>query len=266
MTPLLPAFTGTPQPNRIYNADVLTFLRAFDDNSVDLFFADPPYNLGYEYQVIDDNRPDHQYYEWCNVWLDEARRILKPTGSLFVMNIPKHAVILAAHLHQTMRFQHWITWKAASRRSNKALMPEHYALLWYSKTDTFTANEIRAPHKRCRSCNELIADYGGKKHLIHPYGPQISDVWTDIGRAKHNQRGEHPCKLPEKFARRVIALASNPGAVVVDPFVGAGTSAIAAQQLGRDYVGNDLNIAYVEMARQALAIPAQMPLFAHALA
>jgi len=162
--------------------------------------------------------------------------------------LPRFAILLGAFLHSRMTFQHWIAWKAASRNSERPLMPEHYALLYYTKSDVFTANEVRYPHKRCRKCHEMIADYGGKKHLAHPFGPKISDIWTDIGRAKHGQRGNHPCKLPDKLVKRVIEFASNPGDLVLDPFNGTGTTTFVAERLGRNYIGCDMSETYVQMA------------------
>lgn len=244
----------------IVQADVMSFLSGIGTGTADLFFADPPYNLGYKYSDHKDTMPEHEYLDWCIAWLNEADRILKPTGSLFVLNLPTHAIELAAHLKTRMHFQHWITWAAVSRASNKPIMPAHYALLWFTKSTTFIANETRYKHQRCRTCGELIADYGGKKHLAHSYGPQISDVWTDIGRAKHSQRGKHPCKLPDKFVRRVLELATDPGYLVVDPFVGTGTTAYVAARMQRQYMAADNSAAYIEMARHRLAEPFNLPL------
>lgn len=253
--------TEARQTNVIRNMDALRYLQSLPSDFVDLVFADPPYNLGYRYDAHKDNMPEWEYYRWSFSWLDECRRVLKPTGSLFVLNIPYHAISLAAHLKQSMVFQHWIAWKAGSRGSNKAVMPEHYALLWFTKTEQFTANETRRKHDRCRSCGEMAADYGGKKHLIHPYGPMVSDVWTDIGRSKHKQRGQHPCKLPPRLVSRVIALASNPGDIVLDPFMGTGTTAIEARRTGRRWTGCEISQTYIDMANNALNIPIQTRMF-----
>lgn len=236
------------QPNSLYVSDAIKWLQAIESESVDLVFTDPPYNLNYNYDLYDDKMPEGEYLTWCYEWLTELVRILKPSGSLFLLHLPKFAIPLGAFLHSRMNFQHWIAWKATSRSSNKPLMPEHYALLYYTKSEVFTANEVRSPHKRCRKCHEMIADYGGKKHLAHPYGPKISDIWTDIGRAKHNQRGEHPCKLPDKLVKRVVEFASNPGDLVLDPFNGTGTTTFVAERLGRNYMGCDMSDTYVQMA------------------
>lgn len=228
-----------PLINRVHCMDVLELMRLIPSESVDLFFSDPPYNLGYRYQGYKDNLPEEQYLNWCYTWLTEARRILKPTGSLFVLHIPKYAIDLAAYLKKHMLFQHWISWEAPGRSSDRPLMPSHYALLYFTKSNDFTVNEIRTEHQRCHKCGAMIADYGGKKHLAHKYGPVLSDVWTDIGRSKHKQRGNHPCKLPEKLVSRIIRFATDPGGIVVDPFVGTGTTAVVATKLGRRFIVND---------------------------
>lgn len=239
--------------NRVHCMDAIELMKMLPDESVDLFFTDPPYNLGYRYHGYNDHRPDDEYLDWCYLWLTEAIRVLKPTGSLFLLHIPKYAIDLAAFLKKSLVFQHWITWDAMSKRATKPLMPAHYALLYFTKSDMFTVNEVRSKHQRCRNCGEMVADYGGKKHLAHAYGPVLSDVWTDIGRAKHKQRGGHPCKLPEKLVDRVLKIASNPGDLIVDPFVGTGTTAIVATKLGRQFIVGDGSPKYCDMAWEGLS-------------
>lgn len=249
------------QPNNLYIGDALEALKSMQEGSVDLIFTDPPYNLNYGYDLHKDDMPEESYLAWCYQWLEECIRVLKPTGSLFLLHLPRLAIPLGAFLHSRMTFQHWIAWKAASRNSNKPLMPEHYALLYYTKSQEFTANEVRKAHQRCHHCKGIVADYGGKKHLMHPYGPKISDVWTDIGRAKHGQRGEHPCKLPDKLVRRVVEFASNPGDVVLDPFNGTGTTTFVAEQLGRQYIGIDMSATYIQIAQKRHATPYARDMF-----
>lgn len=262
MTLLLPAPDIGRYLNRVTCGDALATMQGLPTDSIDLIFIDPPYNLGYRYQNHNDTMPQDEYLAWCQSWLTECIRILRPTGSLFLLHIPRTAMLLGAWLDERLTFQHWIGWKASGNRSNKPLMPDHYALLWYTKSDVFTVNEVRSKHKRCRKCGELVADYGGKKHKIHPYGPKIGDIWTDIGRAKHGQRGLHPCVLPEKFLNRVIRLASNPGDVVLDPFAGTGTTGYVAARLKRDYVLIENSPLYAEIARNRLAEPYTLAMFA----
>lgn len=136
----------------------------------------------------------------------------------------------------------------------KSLMPTHYGILFYAKDKK--ANkfyEVRHPHKRCRKCNLLLKDYGGKKAGLHPFGPLVSDVWTDLHRIKHaKNRDKHPCQLPETILERLILMTTDEGDVVLDPFNGTGTTVIAAKRLGRKYIGIELDKHYVSIAEEKL--------------
>ena len=110
------------------------------------------------------------------------------------------------------------------------------------------------PHKRDRKSVYLSKDYGGKKAGLHPFGPLVSDVWTDIHRVKHNRyRDEHPCQLPIHLLERLILMSSDEGDTVLDPFMGTGTTALAAKRLGRKYIGIELDTKYVEIAESKLS-------------
>ncbi len=89
--------------------------------------------------------------------------------------------------------------------------------------------------------------------MLHPYGPLVSDVWTDIHRVKHNKfRDEHPCQLPIHLLERIILMSSDEGDIILDPFNGTGTTALAAKRLGRQYIGFDLDREYVRITQQKL--------------
>ena len=182
-------------------------------------------------------------------------RITKPTGSIFVHNIPKWLTYYAGFLNEVAHFKHWIAWDAPTAPMGKSLQPSHYGILYYVK-DLKKAKfyEIRYPHKRCRKCNYLLKDYGGKKASLHPFGPLVSDVWTDIHRIKHNKyRDEHPCQLPIHLLERIILMSTDENDIVLDPFVGTGTSVIAAKRLGRQFIGIDIDEKHVNITRNKLS-------------
>jgi site-specific DNA-methyltransferase (adenine-specific) len=113
--------------------------------------------------------------------------------------------------------------------------------------------ELRYPHKRDRKQGYLLKDYGGKKDGLHPFGPLVSDVWTDIHRIKHNsKRDPHPCQLPLHLLDRLILLTTDENDIVLDPFSGTGTTAISAKRLGRKYIGFELDKKYAEISQQKL--------------
>ncbi|OGO20260.1 MAG: hypothetical protein A2Z15_05675 [Chloroflexi bacterium RBG_16_50_11] len=181
-------------------------------------------------------------------------RITKPTGSIFVHNVPKWLTYYACILNDIAYFRHWIAWDAMSNPLGKTLLPAHYGVLFYTKKQRgYKFYEIRTPHKRCRVCNSYLKDYGGKKDQMHPFGALVSDVWTDIHRIRHNvRRDEHPCQLPIPLLERIVLMSTDPGDIVLDPFLGTGTTAIAAKALGRHFVGIELDPEYASLAKDKI--------------
>lgn len=245
--------------NKIVNGDSLELLKKIPDESVDITFADPPFNLRKKYNSYKDRLNIQDYLEWCKLWIYEMVRITKPTGSIFVHNIPKWLTFYATYLNQIADFKHWIAWDAPTAPMGKSLQPSHYGILYYAKDKSKNKYyEIRYPHKRCRKCAYLLKDYGGKKAGLHPFGPLVSDVWTDIHRIKHNKyRDQHPCQLPIHLLERIILMTTDEGDIALDPFSGTGTTAIAAKRLGRKYVGFDIDEQYVKITEEHLAQEAQ---------
>ena len=240
--------------NKIIKGDCLELLKKIPDNSVDMTFADPPFNLKKKYNGYKDSLEFKEYIEWCDEWIGEMVRITKPTGSIFVHNIPKWLSYFVKLLNEHANFKHWIAWYAPTSPMGKSLQPAHYGVLFYVKDSKKTKiYEIRMPHERERKSDYLRKDYGGKKAGLHPFGPLISDVWTDIHRIKHNKyRDEHPCQLPVPLLERLILMTTDEGDIVLDPFVGTGTTAVAAKKLGRKYIGFDLDDEYKRISENNL--------------
>jgi len=241
--------------NQIIQGDCLEIMKNIPDNSVDVTFADPPFNLGKKYNGYKDHKELHAYLDWCKRWIYEMVRITKPTGSIFVHNIPKWLTYYTSFLNEIAYFKHWIAWDAPTAPMGKSLQPSHYGILYYAKDIKKNKfYEIRYPHKRCRKCNYLLKDYGGKKAGLHPFGPLVSDVWTDIHRIKHNKyRDEHPCQLPIHLLERIILMSTDENDIVLDPFVGTGTTVIAAKRLGRKFVGIDIDEKYVTITKNKIS-------------
>jgi len=241
--------------NRIILGDCLEVIKNIPDNSIDITFADPPFNLKKKYNGYKDNKEFSAYLVWCKQWIYEMVRITKPTGSIFVHNIPKWLSYYSNFLNEIAYFKHWIAWDAPSAPMGKTLQPSHYGILYYVKDiKKRKFYEIRYPHKRCRKCGYLLKDYGGKKASLHPFGPLVSDVWTDIHRIKHNKyRDEHPCQLPIHLLERIILMSTDENDIVLDPFVGTGTTVISAKRLGRRFIGIDIDETYVNITKNKLS-------------
>ena len=232
--------------------DCLKVLAQIPDDSVDVCFADPPFNLKKKYTSYDDTKVTKGYLAWCEEWLSALVRVTKPEGSIFVHNIPKWLTHFAVYLNQISVFRHWISWDSMSIPLGKTLLPAHYGILYYTKrAKGFKFYDVRIPHKKCRLCDGYIKDYGGKKAQMHPFGTLASDVWTDIHRIRHNKRRDkHPCQLPIHLLERIVLMSSDPGDVILDPFIGTGTTAVAAKRLGRHYIGIDIDEEYAQIARE----------------
>lgn len=242
--------------NKIILGDCLEVMRQIPDNSVDMTFADPPFNLKKKYNHYEDTKEKEEYLEWCKKWIGEMVRITKPSGSIFVHNIPRWLTYFAEYLNKIAYFRHWISWDSGGAPMGKTLLPNHYGILYYTKSKSykeFKFYDIRYPHPRCRVCKELLKDYGGKKDQAHDFGPLLSDVWSDIHRIRHKKRrDEHPCQLPVPLLERLILMTTDEGDIVLDPFVGTGTTAVAAKRLGRKYIGIDIDPQYVKISEKNL--------------
>ena len=237
--------------NQILKGDCLKLFKSIPNNSVDCIFADPPFNLNKKYNSHVDKLVETEYLDWCKLWIDECLRVLKDSGFIFLHNIPKWLTFYANFLNYKAVFRHWISWEAMTAPMGKTLQPAHYGILFYSKTnDRSKFNEIRYPHKRDRK-GVLIKDYGGKKNILHPFGPLCSDVWTDIHRIRHSKyRDEHPFQLPIHLLERIILMSSEENDIILDPFMGTGTTAIASKRLGRNFIGFEKDKKYCEIANK----------------
>lgn len=244
-TPRLPAADHRTPLGVLYRGDCLELLPRLPAESVDLIFADPPFNLGKSYASgIDDAVPEARYLEWCKAWLEECVRLLRPGGSFFLYNLPKWNVALGGFMHERLTFRHAIsvemtyTLPIAGR-----LYPSHYSLLYYCKGPrprVFAPD--RLPMPTCPHCFRELKDYGGYKDKMNPAGISLTDVWKDIPPVRHRKfkRRNDANELSIKLLDRVISLASQPDDLVLDPFGGSGTTYAVAELKGRRWIGMEL--------------------------
>jgi len=235
--------------SQLINNDCLEALKSIPDNSIDFCFADPPYNLKKKYDKWDDALESVEYFEWCDKWLSELQRVLKPGRTLAVLNIPLWAARHFQYLSSLMNFQAWIAWDGLSVPV-RMIMPAHYAIICFSKGIprslpglVVTQEDYLRPLKEFYC---IRASCVSKRHRAN-YSDRstISDLWYDIHRLKHNSRRvDHPCQLPPELMRRLFALFSKPDEAVLDCFNGAGTSTLVAQEMKRRYIGIELSSQY----------------------
>jgi site-specific DNA-methyltransferase (adenine-specific) len=216
-----------------------------DSNSVDLIFADPPFNLNKLYpSKIDDNLKSGQYLRWCEKWANECIRILKPGGSFFIWNLPKWNTYMSGFLNGRLTFRHWISVDIKYTLPIKGrLYPSHYSLLYYCKGEkAANFHPDRLPMSICPHCLGDLKDYGGYKHKMNPDGVNITDVWLDIPPVRHKKykKRNGSNELSIKLLDRIIEMASDEGDTVFDPFGGSGTTYAVAEIKKRCWIGVEI--------------------------
>lgn len=231
--------------NEIICGDCITKMRGLPSNTIDLAFADPPYNLKKDYGVYADSNSPTDYLNWTEKWLSEVIRLLKPGGSFYLLNLPKWAIHHAVFLDQFLYRQNTIAWDALSTPRGK-IMPAHYSLLYYTKSrQRYTYNQLTSKHNWTHCARVKCIQERNTSTLDEK---PFSDIWTNIYRIKHRGRRhiQHPTQLPLVFMERIILTSSNEGDLVFDPFLGVGTTAITVKLLKRDYLGIEINPDYVQ--------------------
>ncbi|MCX6600758.1 MAG: DNA methyltransferase [bacterium] len=244
----------------VYQGDALAFLRKLKSDSAAIVFLDPPFNLGKVYDKRRsklDRMPEKEYRRWIEDILDEAVRVLKPGGALYMYHIPRWAVRFGAYLMDRLEFQHWI---AVSMKNGFArgrrLYPAHYALLHFTKGEARVLRRPRIAPATCRHCSGLIHDYGGYAHIIsRNKGVNLSDFWDDLSpvrHAKHKHRKAN--ELPHKMLERIMAISGAPSLLCIDPFAGTGSAIKAAVRAGLKFAACDLYRSNCRLICQSLIL------------
>lgn len=253
--------------NQLLTGDCIELLAKVPAGSVDLVFADPPFNIGYEYDVYHDKRAATDYLKWTEKWLAAANRVLSPTGSFFLAIgdefVAEHKVRLD-DLGLAMR--NWIVWHYTfGVNCTKKFNRSHAHILYYAKNEkqfTFNPEGIRVPSARQTTYADSRANPVGKlpddTWVLRPqetdrhFQPE-SDTWF-VSRVcgTFKERTGHPCQMPEAVLERIIRVATNENDVVLDPFAGSGTTLAVAKKLGRRYLGCELSEEYAKGVRERL--------------
>ena len=239
---MVPSFAT--EHGQLYQGDCLELMQQMEPGSIDLLFADPPFNLGKMYgDHYDDATSEAEYLRWSKEWIEAGCDLLSPGGAFFLYNIPKWNIHNGKVFNDLgMNFRHWIVidMKLSLPIQGK-LYPAHYSMLYFTKGKPRTFERPRLPIEVCRHCGKDIKDYGGHRSKLHPDGINLSDVWNDISPVRHKRtknRGAN--ELNEKLMERVLTIGSKPGDMVFDPFGGAGTTYAVAERMHRDWVGVEL--------------------------
>jgi site-specific DNA-methyltransferase (adenine-specific) len=237
--------------NKIICGDCVEVLSKSTEAFADLIFADPPFNIGYKYDKYHDEVASDKYTAWTKDWMTVCKKVLKPNGSFYIAIGDDYAAnvkIIGDELGLFMR--NWIIWHYTFGQQTKDKFARSHTHIFYFVNDlkNFTFNDyaVRVPSDR-----QLIYD----DRRANPAGKIPDDVWEDsrICGTFKERTGWHPCQMPERLLMRIVAVSSNKSDCVLDPFVGSGTTAVAARKLGRNYVGIEISGDYAKKAKQRLA-------------
>jgi len=242
----------TITPNRVIQGDCVKVLSSLNAPVADLIFADPPFNIGYKYDVYEDRKAYDEYYAWTDQWMRAcAEKALKPAGTFWIAIGDEYAaevrmIANAAGLH----LRNWVIWHYTFGQNTKKKFARSHTHLFYFVKDpakfTFNDMAVRIPSARQTT-------YADKR--ANPVGKVPDDVWS-FSRVcgTFNERVRwHPCQMPERVLERIVAASSNPGDLVLDPFSGSGTTCVAAARLGRRYAGIDVSAKYVAESERRIA-------------
>jgi site-specific DNA-methyltransferase (adenine-specific) len=251
----------------VWTGDCVKKLGELPARSVDLAFADPPFNIGYEYDVYHDRRGKDEYLAWTDRWLAAVRRVLKPTASFWVAIGDEYAAEMKLKLDALgLTMRNWIVWHYTfgvncTRKFNRS----HAHVFYYvvdPKDFTFNDREVRVPSARMTTYADRRANPVGKlpddtwvlrpQETPHHFQAE-SDTWS-VSRVcgTFKERTDHPCQMPEALLERVIRVASDEGDLVLDPFAGSGTTLAVAKRLRRRYLGVELSESYADAVRERL--------------
>jgi site-specific DNA-methyltransferase (adenine-specific) len=247
----------------LYNRDAIQFLASLPSGSIDLLFADPPYNI--KKTEWDSFESQKKYIEWSMEWITQASRVLSPRGSLFVCGFSE--ILADIKWSATMLFKgcKWLVWYYR----NKANMGNdwgrsHESILHFRKSKNFIfhIDEVRIPYnqhtlKYPKRPQAKTSQYGNGKEYEwepHPKGAKPKDVF-EIPTISNKawERYNHPTQKPVELISKIIRSSSHEESIIVDPFGGSGTTYAVAEALQRKWLGTELNSNYCELIKKRLS-------------
>ncbi len=263
--------SANPEWNLLHQGDCIEGMKGLPEGCIDLAFADPPYNIGYQYDFYNDNRGYQEYLDWSRQWMREVYRVLKPAGTFWLAIGDEYAAELKLIAQRELGFslRNWVIWYYTfGINCVRKLNRSHAHLLYFVKDPrrfTFNKDDLAV---RVPSARQLVYSDG----RANPTGRLPDDTWIlrpqDVpdgfsatedtwyfprvaGTFKERARF-HGCQMPEQLLGRIIRLCSNPGDVVLDPFAGSGTTLAVAKKLGRKWIGFELSGDYAKRALERI--------------
>ena len=272
--------------NRVVHGDCVAGMRGLAEGSIDLAFADPPFNIGYDYDVYEDSHAADDYLNWSKAWMIEVRRCLKPAGAFWLAIGDEYAAELKVLATRELGFhcRSWIVWYYTFGVHCKHKFTRSHAHIFHFVKDpkqfTFNFGEVRVPSARQLVYGDKRAAHEGRipddtwmtppalpegtpvfdGFVLRPQDipdrfPPTCDTWyfARVAGTFTERRGWHGCQMPEQLLARIIRAGSNSGETVLDPFAGSGTTLAVAKKLGRNFLGFELSENYAAQGARRLA-------------
>ncbi len=265
------AVSGMPEFNTIRQGDCIKAMQALPEGCVDLAFADPPFNIGYDYDVYQDKKDQREYLQWSKSWIAAVHRVLKSSGTFWLAIGDEYAAELKVASQEIgFHTRSWVIWYYTFGVNCKNKFSRSHAHLFYFVKDpaqfVFRADALE---NRIPSARQLV--YADSR--ANPLGRLPDDTWIlrpqdladcftpgedtwyypRVAGTFKERAGFHGCQMPEQLLGRIIRLCSNEGDVVLDPFSGSATTVAVAKKLGRRYLSFDLSADYVKRGQDRLA-------------
>ncbi len=254
----------------VHHQDCISGMKRLAPGSVDLVFADPPFNIGYDYDVYRDRLESDRYLAWSRDWTAEVVRVLKPTGTFWLAIGDEYAAELKVMLQKEhgLTCRSWVVWYYTFGVNCTNKFSRSHAHLFYMVKDpkafTFNADAIRVPSARQLVYADRRANPKGRlpddtwilrpQDLPEGFRPD-EDTWyfPRVCGTFAERAGWHGCQMPERLLGRIIEACSNEGDLVLDPFAGSGTTLAVAKKLRRRFLGFELSAEYVRQIKKRLS-------------
>lgn len=248
--------TYSDHASTIIHGDALDNLKEIPSESVDLIFADPPYNIGKDFDGFVEDWSEEEFLNWTYDWIDECYRILKPTGTFYLMNSTENMPYLDIKCRKIFCIKSRIVWtydssSVQAKRYFGSMYEPILMLTKHEKNYTFNAKAIEIEAKT--GAQRQLIDY--RKNPPQPYNTTKvpGNVW-DFSRVrfKMEEYENHPTQKPESLLERIILASSNVGDLILDPFSGSFSTCAVAKKLSRRSIGIEINEEYVKIGIRRL--------------
>jgi len=245
--------------HKIIHGDALKVLKTLPNNSVDLIFADPPYNIGKNFNGhIEKWKTEEAYLEWCYEWLDLCIKKLKPNGSFYVMTATQFMPFFDIYLRKKLDILSRLVWyydsSGVQAKKYYGSMYEPILFCVKDKNDyTFNTEDILVEAKT--GAKRKLIDYRKTVPTVYNSEKVPGNVW-EFSRVRYrmDEYENHPTQKPIALLERIIKASSNEGDIVMDPFSGTFTTCFVAKELGRDSIGIELQDEYIKIGLRRLQL------------